>query len=131
MRVVTFFMCLCFLLLKGDTAAYAGTFHHDHCYAIAQHIADIQQVNLDNTDQYRFVLVDPDRGIELEYTFCDDIEDDDSNNFPGGRYKLPSRSHPVYSYLFVLNHRGNSFKARPFFFGQVSDKCILQRVLRI
>lgn len=131
MRVVTFFMCLCFLLLKGDTSAYAGTYHNDHYCAITQHIEEIQQVNLDNTDQYRFVLVDPDRGIELEYTFSDDIEDEDPNNYPGGRYRIPARSHPVYSYTFVLNHSGNNFKTRPFFFGQVSDKCILQRVLRI
>lgn len=135
MRVVLFFMCLCFLLLQGDAPVFAGSYHSENSYAVKQPTENKQPVILIAAGKAHAAITDPNLDTELEYFIGDDkIEDEDSNDFSAQKDRLPARSHLVNtypSYPAILNYRCNCFKAPPFFFRPVTDKCILLSILRI
>jgi hypothetical protein len=76
-----------------------------------------------------------DSNIEAEeYLIDDEDQDEDTDNISSAKYKLLARSHatPSYpSYTSILNYLCNCYKAAPSFCVPVSDKYILQGVLRI
>ena len=130
MRIIIFLLHLCFLLLTGDSYTHAATHRDGISYTLAKHIGE----NI-NAVPDRYLTPDAGTDTEITYIVGDDVEEEDSDNFPASKDKLSAARHPVYtytpSYPGILNYLCNSCIVPRPFFGQVADKCILQRVLRI
>jgi hypothetical protein len=135
MRVALIFVYLCFLLLRGNTCVYADTGHAGTPKMLAQHVDKKEHFSSIDPSQDSPVIKNIDSGIEAEYLISDDdVEEEDANDFSAPKYRLPVRNHPIHdypSYPSILNYLCNCFKVTPSFFGQISDKYILQGVLRI
>lgn len=134
MRVVLFFVCLSFLLLRGDAAMHPGISHDSNGQTYTQLTGKNHQVILADTYRDYAIANDTDPATETEYFISDDVEDEDVNNFSAQKYKLMARSHATHaypSYPSILNYLCNSFKAPVSFCGPVAHKYILQGVLRI
>lgn len=133
MRVVVFFVCLCFLLLGRDVPAYAGVQNSNISYSLVQQIEQSKQVKFTGLKQHNKIIEDISSDKETEYLINDDAEDDDDdvNIFFAGKYRLPARCSLAGSYQSILSYLCKYFKAPPFFGGKVSCKYIVQRALRI
>ncbi|MFT3826583.1 MAG: hypothetical protein QM731_21865 [Chitinophagaceae bacterium] len=134
MRLVAIFLFLSFLLMKGDTAAYAGTSHRDICY-VQPHYTQDQELRLTPVALCNAELTDDDDDDvepEKHYFITEDVEEPEDTNDPsGGKYKpVPGRS-VSFDYLLILSYLHNNYRVPPSTFSQVSYKYLLQGVLRI
>lgn len=123
MRVVIFFLSLCFLLLKGNAHMDAGK--HPDGLALAHYAQKV----LHPSASGNFIFTAPDTDEEIVYLISDDVEDEDQ---AAHKYGFQAANYLSQSYLFYppgTNYRSNCYKVAPFFSCQ--DKYILQRVLRI
>jgi hypothetical protein len=136
MRVLVFFLSLCFLLLQGNSSVYAAMQHTGNYYAPSQHVGQDPQLDLTTTSQDRIAMRAPELDRELECIVVDEVEDDeeDLTKVSAPRFRLPAQrpsSRVCQSYSSILKHHTNCFKTPPPFLGQVPDLCILQGVFRI
>lgn len=135
MRVAVFLMCMCFLLLCGESSLYAGIHNNNNSnHALIQHSKEQPRVNLAHANQVPPLIRSVSLGTEKEYFINDEVEDEDTHNCSAQKYRLIARSHATHaypSYPSILNYLCNCYKATPSFCPPASDKCILQSVLRI
>jgi hypothetical protein len=129
MRIAVFLVYMCCLLLGAGKAAYPAasySFPNSGLHAAAAFLAKdkIAAVNPD-------LINDTDPCTEKEYFISDDAEEEDASNFVAGKARISSRHYSPLSYRSILNYLHNCFSAPPFFYNRVSDKYILQGVLRI
>lgn len=127
MRVVVFFLvCVGFLLLGGNDHIYAGTH-----YVPIQHIEKAQQVKFSNTHQNFAVIKAVGLHDEVEYLISDDVEDEDSNYVVARKCRLLVKPYLTLAYPWSANTLCNSCKDHLYFCGHLSNRYIVQRVLRI
>jgi hypothetical protein len=131
MRVVIFFVCLCFLLLRGNEEVYAGTNHRGTCYTPLQHIDKTQPVSFTNADEGCIVTKNTGSEGENENLLGIDAEEEDSDTISARKYKLLTRTSLIFSHTFLVSYSCHSFKDCLPFFTPLSYKYIIQRVLRI
>ena len=134
MRVVVLFLCLCFLLPKGNSFIHAATQQHGDKHTAAQQAGQNSQVSLANTPKDCAVFTQPQLETELKYIISDEAEDEDSNDFPTPAFRLPAKNHLTGAYpsfVSILKHPSNCFKAAPPRVGPAPDLCLLQGVFRI
>lgn len=131
MRVVIFFVCLCYLLLGGYNYIYAGP--HDHGFRYAQNL------HLERNNQSKFI--DKKQGYpavqaansnqDATNLLPEDLEDEDSNNLFARKFKLQDKGYLTLSGLFLLTYLFSRFKGPRPYYWLLSYKYIHQRVLRI
>lgn len=131
MRVVIFFACLCFLLLRGDKCAFSFTPHHNICNNPTQHLNSQWLVKVTDTNQDDTITSDTDLEEEAEYLVSDDVEDDDASNFLVRKYRLLARCDLSHAHLSTLSYLRKYFQAPPPFWGHLSNIYLTQGALRI
>jgi hypothetical protein len=134
MKAVFFFVCICFLLLKGETHVYATTNQSQTCFTLIQPTREILKTDSLSSNRDYAVINDIDADTDTEYFIDDDIEEEDVASFTASRCKVMVRIHPIRafpSYPSILNYLCNNFKSPSSFSGVVSCKYILQSVFRI
>jgi hypothetical protein len=130
MRVVVLFLCLCFLLPKGNAFIYAATQDHNFSQTVVQQKGQDHTANPDDC-----AVISPRHPeTELKYLIGDDVEDEDNNDSPVTVISLTTKWQPADacpSFVFILKHPSNCFKSTPRLIGQAPDLCLLQGVFRI
>lgn len=127
MRLLAFFVCLFFLLLRGYDCVYAGTGHKSISYTPLEHIDKTQQVKYTHYDYTACKDAAIDKGQESFLT--DEVEDDDPNSSISRKFKLLAKCYLSLSGSSVINDPGLR-SPRPTY-SLPSCKYIAQRVLRI
>lgn len=131
MRAAVFFVCLCYLLLGGYNYHYAGAHHHSFRQVDAAR-KKLQQVKFTNSDQEHLIYKASDSSETQEYLLSDDEDnDDDAHHFLVKKNRLLARCYALLDYQSILSYLHHSFKAPPVFYRQISNRYILQGVLRI
>lgn len=135
MRVFVFLTYLYFLLLAGYHYIHTGA-HDDrngnaYSQSQPQKIEKDQRIKFTDTSQ-DYTLIEDETPDEAEESLVsDEVEDEDTNDLAGRKYKLLIRRFLTYSDTFTLtNHRG-SFRDQPPLFSHLPSKYITQRALRI
>jgi hypothetical protein len=134
MRVVVFFLSLCFLLFSGSSHTNANTHSNNISYVRSQCDLKVSKITHTNTCKFYSIKKSINLDKENESIICDDVEDEDTDNFFVKKCKQQDRSCIIaywHTYLSVLNYLSNTFKIALNVCGKVSHKYILQRVLRI
>jgi hypothetical protein len=131
MRVVIFFLYMCFLVLSGDDQVYTGTSHNSIGYSPAQSIEKAQLVGSANGYQDCTVTKNTGSQEEKEYLISVDVEEEDANNYFARKYRLLTQCCLIPSHTFILSYPYNCFKDRLPFSSHLSYKYLTQRVLRI
>jgi hypothetical protein len=124
MRIVVFFVYLCFLLLGGSGNSHASI--HQSGYKYSQSKLKFTDIN----PGYTFVS-DTDADEEDFFIADDDAEDEDSDELFIKKCRLLSQYYSALANQLLLDSNPRSFKAVPFFFGQIADIYLVQRVLKI
>ena len=132
MRVVIFLIYLCSLVLRGYDYIYINA-HHNPYYTPIQHSDKRPQAKFANINQDDSAVRDAGANEEEEYLISDDRDDEDANNELARKYKLLVSRYLTPSYTLILSslYTNNSFKDRLSFGNLLSNKYIIQRVLRI
>jgi hypothetical protein len=126
MRVVVFFVCLCYLLLGGYNYLYTGS----HRYAAATTL-HFEKSHAKFTDKKQGYPVIKETAAEDAAYIIPDIEEDDTDNLSARKYKLLASYFYAFSCSFILLHLYNRFKASRPYSHLLTYKYITQRVLRI
>ncbi|RPD40594.1 hypothetical protein EG028_14950 [Chitinophaga barathri] len=133
-RVAIFFICLFALLLGRDAYVYAGTHpYHHNCsrYTLAQKTDNTRHVKIPDTHKYRARFVETEVEKGTGFLVTEKVEDDDTSTSFSRKYKLLARFYLVFSAVFLAGCLHNRIKTAPVFIGILSNKYIVQRVLRI
>jgi hypothetical protein len=130
MRIVLFFVYLCFHLLGGGNSLHADTQHNHIAFSLTSTLVKNEQVKITNTNQAVTFIEDVDLNLEEEH-FKDDVKDGISNNFFDRNYTLLDRWYLTFSGQSVLKHFHKDFKIFAPFCGQSNPIYITLRVLRI
>lgn len=134
MKAVFFFVCICFLLMKGETRVYASTNQSQSCFTLIQPVREIHEMDSLSSHHDYVVINDIDADTDTEYFIDDNMEEEDAGSFATSRCKVMVRIHPIRafpSYPSILNYLCNNFKSPSSFSSVVCCKYILQGVLRI
>lgn len=131
MRVAVFFVCLCFMLLKGIDNPLGRTYYSGVGYALAaneeeKHLAVVTSGHWDCS-----VFKDTRPVTEDEYFLGEEVQDEDPDSCFAHKYKLLARGRSTYSASAVLKYHRKYFRSPMFFSDQASYKYLLQGVLRI
>lgn len=125
MRIVVFFVFLCFLLLRGNGGG-ADRYNGVGDALTENAVSTIKSIH----DDY-LVISDTDSNTEKEFIVSDDVDDENTDNSFARKYKLLAGYHTAYACQAALSSYFNSCKISPSFYGQSSHKYILQRALRL
>lgn len=131
MRIVAFFMYLCFLLIGGNDYVHASIPQTNGACVKAPASDKQPEVKRTSTNQNYQTFKDVSIDIEELFLLSDDVEDEDSNNYVTVKDKLLVRYSVTPSYQSILNYLHNCYTAAPPFFGQIQNIYIIQRDLRI
>jgi hypothetical protein len=124
MRVVVFFVCLCYLLLGGYNYLITGSHHYS--YASTLHLEKSHAKFTDKKQGYPVVKEAAEDGAYI----IPDIEEDDTDRIAA--WKLQAGYFYTLSGLFILLYLYSRFKtSRPYYCNFLTHKYITQRVLRI
>lgn len=130
-RIVVFFVSLCFLLLGGGHYLHAAGMNHNLVpKSLSRTLGKNHQVKFTGSDQGGTVIEDADLDLEEEYLSGHDV-DGGANKFFAGKYNLQGRWYLTFSPQSILNDYYKSFKIFMPFCGNSSPIYITQRVLRI
>ncbi|WP_158829225.1 hypothetical protein [Mucilaginibacter lacusdianchii] len=128
-----FFIALCFLLLRGDSYAYARAHHNALCYSPAQHTDKQNQIKAAVKNQDGTVVTSASSKEVNDYLIS--VEDDDENTVFARKFMLPAKYFIILSYILVLSTFYTYVKKRLPFCIHLSyiDSCkyLVQRSLRI
>ena len=137
MRVVLFFVYVCFIFLSGDAYAHANHSFFDNDSSTHQ-IPPTQQANFTGKNDGSQVTSNSSHVKEKKFLIADDVEDDEDDNCVAGKQKLPARSHHSTNcfslraaYATSVNYPRAYFKNPPYFLGYVAPKYIMLGVMRI
>lgn len=131
MRVAVFFVYLCFFLLKGDGFAHAVGPSPANGYNHVQHIQTTGPTVPTTCSDAGIIINNAHTNDQPVYLICDDVEEENTNDFFARKFKLLVRSYSALSYHFAFDYPTNRSKAALSFYGRVFYKYILQRVLRV
>lgn len=132
MRVVIFFLYVCFLLLKGDGCVFTATQHLHLCRITNENIQRAPQLKSDDSSQPDMSTLLPDLDDDMDDILVrDDVEEEDPSNFFVRKYRLLARFCLANNQLFTLSYLHKCFNAPPDFLGHLPNIYITQRVLRL
>ena len=127
MRVVIFFVCLCYLLLGGYNYLYTGS--HHTTYSAALHFEKSYTKFTDKKQGYPAVK-DAANGEEGAYIIPEIVEDE-TDRIASRKYKLLASYTYALSGTFLLTWLYSRFKTPRRSYNLLTNKYITQRVLRI
>ena len=127
MRVVIFFVCLCYLLLGGYNYLYTG--RHHNTYSAALHFEKSHTKFTDKKQGYPAVK-DATNGEEGAYIIPEIVEDE-TDRIAAPKYKLLASYAYALSGTFLLNWLYSRYKTSRPSYKLLTNKYITQRVLRI
>ncbi|MFV8325272.1 hypothetical protein [Flavobacterium sp. ZS1P14] len=131
MRVVVFFVYLCFHLLGGGSYLHADT-HHNHLgYSLTSNLEENQRANLTIADHHTIAIEYADLDLDEEYLSGHEIKVGVSNKFHAGKYSLIDNWYLPASQWYISNYYCKHFKIFTPFCGNSSPIYITNRVLRI
>jgi hypothetical protein len=130
MRVVLYFVYLCFHLLGGGNSAYADMQHNRIDFSLTSSLVKTQQIKFTNSDQAVTLIEDSDLDLEEEH-FNNTIKDGISNKIFDGNYTLLDSWYLTFSGQSILKYFYKDFKIFAPFCGQSNPIYITLRVLRI
>lgn len=131
MRVAIFFVCMFALLLGRDASAYAGTHHNNARYSLTPRSDNTRHVKMPDTHRHSDKLGETEADKGMEYLLRDKVEDEDTSSFFARKYRLLAKFYLVFSAVFISGLLYRRIKTPPVRCGLLSDKYIVQRVLRI
>lgn len=131
MRVVVFFVYLCFHLLGGGSYLHADTHHNPIGYSLTSNLDKNQRVRLTTADHHSIVIEYADLDLDEECINDHDIKDAVANKFIAGKYRLLDSWYLPVSQPFISNYYYKHFKIFTPFCGNSAPIYITNRVLRI
>lgn len=131
MKGALFFTCLCFLLLSGNKAAFAGVHYNSTCHAPTQHIQKKQCEKVTDAKCDYTVIADNSLNKGAADLVSEETEDEDANAFARKCKWLSKDNLSCCSSLFNLSFLHSRLKAAQPFYCNLSGKYITLRVLRI
>ena len=132
MRIAVIILCLCSLLLKGNTAMLTALQHKESNHAQFAHGHKSQHSHYKRAS-YNNASIN-DNTLSSEYVVEDVDEDDEHKNIAADKFRQMACSHATHaypSYSNILNYLCKSFKATPSVCLPAMDLYISQGVLRI
>ncbi|MFV8370129.1 hypothetical protein [Flavobacterium sp. LB2R40] len=131
MKVVVFFLYLCFHLLGGGNYVHAAT--HDSSISSALTSSSVKngEVRFDNTNHSSSIIISADFELEEECFSGENLKDKVSDNFFTNKIDLSRNWYLMFSCQPVLNYYTKNFKISSPFCGQSNPIYITQSVLRI
>ncbi|KIA85723.1 hypothetical protein [Flavobacterium sp. AED] len=131
MRVVVFFVYLCFHLLGGGSYLHADTNHSHISHFSTPNLVQNQQAKLTNKNQGSLVIEYTDLDLDEEYSSGNDIKDGVANKFFAEKDSLLHSWYLPVSQCFISNYYFKRFKIFMPFCGNSSAIYIINSVLRI
>jgi hypothetical protein len=131
MRVVVFFVYLCFHLLGGGSYLHADTPHNHIGYFLTSNLEENQHTKLSVADHHTVVIEYADLDLDEEYGTSNDIKHGISNKFIDEKYRLIDSWYLPVSQWFISNYYYEHFKIFMPFCGNSAPIYITNRVLRI
>lgn len=131
MRVAVFFVCLCFMLLKGIDNPLGRTYYSGVGYALTAHEEEKHLAVVTNGHWNCSFFRDTRPVTEEECFLSEEVEDEDPDSLFAHKYKLLARARLLYAGLSVPKYNHRHFISSTFFSDQASYKYLLQGVLRI
>jgi hypothetical protein len=131
MRVVVFFIYLCFHLLGGGSYLHADTHHDSIGHSFASNLDKNQRVRLTNADHHSIVIEYADLDLDEECINGHNIKDSVANKFITGKYRLTDSWYLPVSQRFISNYYCKYFKIFTPFRGNSNPIYITNRVLRL
>ena len=131
MRVAVFFLYLFLFLLKGGECSQTVAASYNSGYAYAQHNHIAQSIEYTTTDDVR-TIYNTNRDHQNEnFIMEDEVEDGDTNDSFARKFKLLDKYCSIHFCQSTAGYLINRSKSALSFYGRVSYKYILQRVLRV
>ncbi len=134
MRVVLFLLCLCSVLLNGELSVHGAARLSSSAYAAAEHFGGHEQNAIAAGNPYRFLAENAHASDFKDDVIEDNFEDEEVDGLsalPTNRF-CPAQSDAGYlSFSSLLKHSSNCFASPKPSFAPVSDRYLLQGVLRI
>ncbi len=131
MRVVVFFLYMCFHLLGGGSYLHAATHQSRICISSSSYLAKNHQIKFKIADQGNTIIEDVDLDLDEEYHCGDDVSDRTPAKFFSENGSLLNRWYLPISQRFHLNYYRKRYKIFSSFFGYSNPIYITQRVLRL
>ncbi|KAA2245472.1 hypothetical protein F0L74_05810 [Chitinophaga agrisoli] len=129
MRVATFLIYLCFLLLRGYGYPYAGSHFNNVSASQLRNIEKRHKANLTNTSLENPTIGDA--GTAEDDCLSEDVEDDDTSNLFSRKYKLLTRWYVTVASTISLSDLHSCWEDQLPFCSNLSYKYLIQRALRI
>jgi uncharacterized protein YlaI len=133
MRGVLFFVCLCFLLLKGNDSLCIGVQHTTASTFSTRDTEKKEVEKLTNVSPH-FSSIGPHYdNKEALYFICEEVEeeDDDNTNTSARKNKSFLRGSLSYAHPYIITYLCDGAKDAIPFSNHLSYKYISQRALRI
>lgn len=126
MKLVVFFVCICYLLLGGYNYLYTGS--HSNAYSAELHFEKSATKFTDKKQGYPVVR---ETSADATDYIIPEIEEDDSDNFSARKYKVLANYLFAFSCPLIILHFYSRSKAPRPYCKLLTYKYITQRVLRI
>ena len=126
MKLVVFFVCICYLLLGGYNYLYTGS--HPYSYAAELHF---EKSATKFTDKKQGYPVLRETAADAGDYVIPEIEEDDTDNISARKYKVLASDVYAFACPFIILHNYSRFKAPRPYCKLLTYKYITQRVLRI
>ncbi len=132
MKIIFYFVALCFLLLGVRSTSFASTHESKNSYASSfQYFSQKGQIKTINEDHNILLIEDTDLDLEEEYHVANCDKESPKTNFFIGKYILLNTLYSSNCQKFTSNFCVNRFKNVPHLSGNTCPIYITQRVLRI
>ncbi|RTY80871.1 hypothetical protein EKM05_14000 [Flavobacterium sp. GSP27] len=131
MKVVVFFLYLCFHLLGGENYAHAATHDSRVSNALTSSSVKNGEVRFANNDYSNSKVISAGFELEEECFSGENLKNKDSDNFFTNKIDLTRSWYLLFSCQPVLNYYTKNFKIFAPFCGQSNPIYISQGVLRI
>ena len=126
MKLVVFFVCICYLLLGGYNYLYTGS--HPYAYSSEPHFEKSATKFTDKKQGYPVIR---ETAADAGAYVIPEIEEDNSDNFSARKYKVPANYIFAFACPLIILHLYSRFKAPRPYCKLLKYKYITQRVLRI
>jgi hypothetical protein len=131
MRVIGFYITLCFFLLSGGKSLYANTYHNGAINSFIQNFPEKQQVKIFDAGKKNLVIESTDLNLDEEFNHDDNYHDRTGNKFLSKKYCFTDRLHLKVSPQITSKEYAQRIKIFAPFCGYSNPIYIRQRVLRI
>jgi hypothetical protein len=132
MKIIFYFVALCFLLLGVRSTSFASTHESKNSYASSfQYFSQKGQIKTINEDHNILLIEDTDLDLEEEYHGDNSVKESPKTNFFIGKYILLNTLYSSNCQKFTSNFCVNRFNIVPHLSGNTCPIYITQRVLRI